>query len=352
MRPTSLHALLCLLCLLVLATAGCVSWGFQKYDPGAISLYDEMLVEVVNQYDAEHWFWVRGRIGADLDRNGKDEDVVLATLHTGTRQSPSPILAAILLICEPRKNLSPKLLRRLVVYTASKTEAATALPWQVHAPLPQASMQEIGAKAFVMEDDGLPLLMISLGSAPIDGRILAYHAGYEWSDGGAPHLRFASLALQSDLAIDAMDMDRDGRDELLLPHAPLDPMIVPGVSAETLPQWHSVFVRKPDATYALKSEPSPRAYAPLLLPWYEEYARALQDGADRQSVLVREYYIGLAHHYNGEPEKARRFLTRVRDGGDDRLARLARTILEPAGSPADGPTLPADRPHSPSPADP
>lgn len=317
------------LCALV-AGAGCVSWGFQKYDPGDINVYDEMLAGYTADYGNSRWIWVQGKVSGDIDGDNADEDIVLATVHPMPKDKENaPILQAIMLICQADPAGDVQLLRRVPVFDSKTTwqDPTLSLPDGVHLSRPQETFYHCSARIVDAEDTGRGVILLSVWSREINHRFTALHQAYDYDDNGPPHLAFQSLAIQRDPVLDATDLDKDGRDELILEQA-VCPVAKTTESNLEQPQWASVFGREPGKQYLQNDAAYPSTYQGRLLPWYEAYVRGIHDNRAPDRQLVYAYYLGLCHQRLGNPADARPFLERAATHPDKAIADRASEVLK------------------------
>jgi len=323
MRPT----FLCLLFLLCLS--GCVNWGYQQFQRDELNLYDDMLADFIKPYSGRTWFWVRGRVGGNLDGDESDEEVVLASIHEGTKSNSNPILQLVVLVTERDRKGNPILLRRMVVFDATKTLSEAAIPEGVHLDRQDKPMLSASAKIVDCAGDGYGLLLITLHSRTEGGRLLAYHAGFVLPDDDGPLKKvFQTLCVQRDAVLTTLDLNKDGVDEILVDQQVLTAKQAPEGGELDPPYWRSVFSRSPEGHWKQSDSTHRRAYELLLLPWYTHYIQAIHTGSSRETLAHYEYYLGRCHLMLNQRQQAQMLLSKSVKEGRDRLKQLSSTALD------------------------
>ncbi|MBN2712023.1 MAG: hypothetical protein JXR97_06250 [Planctomycetes bacterium] len=316
--------------ILPLMICGCMSIGFQNFGRDQMNIYDDMLKEYIKPLNDKSWFWVRGKTTGDLNADGVEEEVILASIHDGPRADSTPIDKLVVLICKRDSNNKPILLRRSVVYEASKGFEGASLPHGVHLDTPKSEI--FGASARIIDIDGKAkgLVTVSIYGKQKDGRYVAWHRGYIFPNEGLPEVKFNTLAVQQDPTIINLDLDKDGVDELLVNQAPLEIPQDADTSELDPPSWMSIYARNAEGDFIQSDEKFCEPYEELIEGWYENYVKAWHNGASAESLAIYEYYLGSSHLMLGEKGMAKRFLARAVEHSKGKLNSLAKEALDKA----------------------
>lgn len=259
-----------------LVLAGCMSGNFHGYQPNEVEEYDSLLEPV----KGEQWYWVRGKALGDLDGDRKDEEVVLVTLQGGLPSKPGPIDKAVLLFCHRNESGRPQLLCRTTAFDRARSFGEAALPKQVYLPRPQAEPRQASCKVIEYDQSGRSLALVSLwDESNKQVNVQAWHAAFTLENSAAKRV-FAVLATQVAPLVEAPDLDKDGRAELVVTQAVLPAASLTRQTELDPPVWPSVFSLNAEGVYVQNNAAFPRAYGELLLPWYENYVLTMHGGAE------------------------------------------------------------------------
>ncbi len=313
-----------LLLLPLALTLGCLSFGYARLTPTQAEPYQDFLEPLPPGRD----YWIQGRIGGDLGGDQREEEAIVASVHRQGKKRGA-LEKAVLLICRPREDAPPELVLRRDVLRMPATLQETPLPAHVLRPRPKVALRHCGLTIAETDEAAHRLLFVSVWNERDDSPAQVWHAGYRL-EGDRLALVFAVLARQYEPGVEAVDIDKDGVQELLVSQAVLPQELLTAAPELPRPRWLSVYRRDEAGMYVQDDKRYGEAYPPLLLAWMRHYALALQQQAPATTLATLEYYIGRIHLYAGHHAPARRFLrlAATRETEPPLRAAIAETLQE------------------------
>ncbi|MBN1257503.1 MAG: hypothetical protein JXA52_07335 [Planctomycetes bacterium] len=314
-----------LLCLLL---CGCFGPSYETLKPSQSREYTK---ELLGTAPPEMWFWPRGRIIGDLDlvkvENGdlQEEEVVLVRLQAGSHEEPAPSSEVWLRVFHrnPDTNiLSPVTAKK--IYTLGNVPENFILPEEVLSKWTDGPVENENLVLADLDEDGKPEILVSLMHPLTSGKTAAIHSIYSM-DNNELVLKFGCLAMQSGGSLFILDLNEDGKQELVIPA-----VILPPHGAEVLhqrPEWPCIYSQvKPGAQYYQQNNDDFSEYYNQTLE--DLYADMLQDIlAGRKETFNQQCcYLGLIYSYRKDFSRAEQLLRPVAEAPGE-LGKLARQKL-------------------------
>lgn len=333
-------ALLVAVCLVL---PGCIGPGYEPLLPREGGQYTS---EHVGGEDVEGWEWVRGRILADLDGQRdadgqrQDEECLLVTAQRGATAAPGPSGRAWLSVLS-REPISGRrrLLTRTRIFAAGDVDGAVPaeglMVW-TSGPLDDARLDAVD-----LDGDGRWEVLVSVWQkTQID--VASCHMLYCLEEGQLVE-RFRCRLVQPEPLILHRDIDMDGCEELIAPLAVLPPRV--GQRGPARPAWPTIWQCDHKGRYVQANAQFPGYYAETLLAFYEDLAWARSGGAGLASPSpIHQLFMGMIYAYRGEKGLAENFLNPAasQHGAVGEKANAVLAQLRGLPSDTDMPSAPAE----------
>jgi hypothetical protein len=321
---------------MILLCSGCLGPSFESLSPHKGGEYgvDVVRGNIPPAQLKDSWLWVRGRVVGDIDRqkNAKgemqEEEVILVTRQRGNTQNPGPSVEAYLNVIDRTPVTGRRTLRsQIKLFTVASTQKKPTLPKLAYGVVSPGPLDN-GRIELVDLDGNGTLEILTRISRRLTKGYLVYHNAY--SVNGAKLTKiFSAQAIQQTPELLHMDLDKDGRDELIVQNMVL---INNSKNGGTIrPTWPSVYSQsKGINTYSQQDKKFANHYDETLLLFYEDHAHSI---FTKQSYQVQEFYIGVIYAYRNNLTLAHMFLEEAQKGQGP-TARLAKDFIK---------TLPAKR---------
>lgn len=325
---------LCLIISITISISGCMSPEFQALDPSKSSEYD---ARILGKEQSNMWYWVRGKINGDVDGD-KDssgnkilEEILLVSQQSGTRGTTGPMDEAYVIVCKRDPNTGFRdVLCRKTIYSSYKNITDAQFPKTTLGKWQDNKFEKGNLQLIDIDGDTQKEILVSLWFKTGDG-VSAQHYCLKYFNKNL-HEMLAVKALQNSPTITSIDINKDGKEELVVPYV-LDNTLSAGkdpVTEKLMPEWACIYSHTGKGTLQQSNAAFPDYYTDIQLKIYEDMSLRAENLP--QDILgIHQLYLGLIYTYKGNEALGNMFLRRAAINLND-VGRMAGKFLGRGGS--------------------